>query len=169
MRNETGAVCPMYRAEYASPLGRICLASDGEALTGLWFEGQKYFGSTLDADSQTAQLPVFRQAADWLDAYFAGRRPDFTPPLRLLGTAFQQAVWTSLLRIPYGETRSYGQLAQLLHSAPRAVGSAVGRNPISLIVPCHRVLGAGGALTGYAGGLERKAALLALEAGNSLL
>ena len=159
-----------YVWHYASPLGGITLASCGEALSGLWFDGQKHFAATLGGAPEEKPLPVFEQTARWLDAYFAGRISDFTPPLRLKGTTFQKAVWELLLTIPYGETRSYGELAAQLAEAyglsrvsARAVGAAVGRNPISIIVPCHRVLGANGRLTGYAGGLARKRALLELE------
>ena len=155
-----------YTAIYPSPLGQITLASDGEALTGLWFAGQKYYAHTLGDAREARDLPIFRQAKDWLDRYLAGLIPDLTPPLRPMGTDFQQRVWTALLSIPYGETQTYGDIARTLGgTAPRAVGSAVGKNPISLIIPCHRVTGCGGSLTGYAGGLERKAALLALERG----
>ncbi len=148
---------------YASPLGEMTLASDGEALTGLWFEGQKHFGAGLNGERKEKPLPVFDQADRWLDVYFSGREPDFTPPLRLRGTAFQKAVWEYLLTIPYGRTVTYGEIAASLASSARAVGGAVGCNPISVIVPCHRVLGAGGSLTGYAGGVERKKRLLELE------
>ena len=155
----------------SSPLGPITLASDGEALTGLWFAGQKHFGDTLTPETARAELPVFRQTVRWLDLYFGGRIPDFTPPLHLRGTEFRRQVWALLLLVPYGETTSYGALARLLAEQTgrpagqlaRAVGGAVARNPISLIVPCHRVLAADGSLTGYAAGLERKAALLELE------
>ena len=158
-----------YTEACASPLGLITLASDGEVLTGLWFEGQKYYARTLGTDWEARDLPIFRQAKDWLDRYLAGLIPDFTPPLRPMGTDFQQRVWTALLSIPYGETRTYGDIARTLGgTAPRAVGSAVGKNPISLLIPCHRVTGAGGSLTGYAGGLDRKAALLALERGQGI-
>lgn len=153
-----------------SPLGRITLAGQGEALTGLWFEGQKYFARTLLPEHEEKRLPVFETAKRWLELYFRGEDPGFTPPLILRGTAFQRAVWERLLRIPYGETVSYGQIAACLARerglpfvSPRAVGGAVGRNPVSLIVPCHRVLGADGSLTGYAGGRERKRSLLLLE------
>ena len=153
-----------------SPLGGITLASCGEALSGLWFDGQKHFAAALGTAREEKPLPVFIETASWLEAYFAGKVPDFTPPLRLKGTTFQKAVWELLLTIPYGETRSYGELAAQLAEAyglsrvsARAVGAAVGRNPISIIVPCHRVLGANGRLTGYAGGLARKRALLTLE------
>ena len=152
-----------YVQHFASPLGGITLASDGQALTGLWFDGQAHFGATLTGAAQTRDLPVFAEAARWLALYFSGVQPDFTPPLRLRGTPFQRAVWEALRAIPYGQTLSYGALAARLGSSARAVGGAVGRNPIALIVPCHRVVGADGSLTGYAGGLERKEWLLALE------
>lgn len=253
--------CYLYRC--ACPLGRLILASDGTALTGLWFADQKHFAASLPADAaasarrlaeapdpapaaearQPARPPeagpavfcaapsdgrtarnaapalsapenrpaIFRQTEAWLDAYFAGRDPGAPPPLRPAGTPFQQAVWAALCRIPYGQTTSYGALARQLAEAPalhpgaaagwlppaneapaaagasryggpagpgaaalgrrpgaRAVGSAVGRNPISILIPCHRVLAADGRLTGYAGGLDRKAALLALERGQRL-
>ena len=152
---------------YLSPLGRILLSGDGERLTGLWFEGQKDVPEGLGPEKQ---LPVFDSACRWLNLYFDGERPDFLPPLMPRGTAFQRAVWDILLAIPYGGTITYGQIARTLardmgkpRMSAQAVGGAVGRNPISIIIPCHRVVGADGGLTGYAGGLERKAALLALE------
>ncbi len=151
---------------YESPLGPITLAGTTDALTGLWFDGQKYYASTASPEATEKDLPVFRETRRWLDLYFAGQRPDFTPPLDLRGTSFQQAVWQILLTIPYGQTISYGQIARMLpnpRTAAQAVGSAVGRNPVSLIVPCHRVVGANGQLTGYAGGLEKKAWLLQME------
>ena len=152
--------------DYESPLGRMLLAADDAGLTGAWFYGQRHFARGLgDAEkSAEAEVPALAAARRWLDAYFAGERPgvdDVTLAPR--GTAFQRRVWDALLAIPYGETRTYGELAAALGSSPRAVGSAVGKNPISVIVPCHRVLGAGGSLTGYAGGLTRKQALLELE------
>lgn len=157
-----------YTTHYDSPLGGITLASDGHALTGLWLDGQKHFGSTLEiASSTTSELPVFGETCRWLDSYFAGYTPDFTPPLQLHGTAFQQHVWKALLAIPYGQTVTYGELARRLGCrSAQAIGGAVGRNPIAIIVPCHRVVGAGGALTGYAGGIDRKRALLQLESHN---
>jgi len=155
-----------YIHPYASPLGGITLASDGEALTGLWFDGQKHFARGLEEKRETKDLPVFREAARWLDAYFAGLAPDFTPPLALHGTPFQERVWAALMEIPRGQTATYGELAARLSSSARAVGGAVGKNPVSLIVPCHRVLGADGSLTGYAGGVERKRRLLELEQGS---
>lgn len=159
-----------YISRYLSPLGGILLAGDGTGLTGLWFEGQKYYAKNLDDCHEVRELPLFKQAKRWLDTYFSKEKPDFTPPLHLTGTPFQNRVWQVLLTVPYGETVTYSELARRLgegvngtHTSPRAVGGAVGRNPISIIVPCHRVVGAQGQLTGYAGGLERKTALLSLE------
>lgn len=148
---------------YDSPLGRLVLASDGEALTGLWFAGQAHFGSTLAEDAKAEELPVFQKTKEWLDVYFACDKPGFTPKLRLIGTPFRVRVWEALLSIPYGRTQSYAALAKRLNTSARAVGGAISHNPISLIVPCHRVLGANGALCGYAGGLERKQKLLKME------
>ena len=146
------------------------MASNGNALTGLWFDGQKYFAEGLAETAAAKTLPVFDEAVRWLDIYFAGRRPDFTPPLNLKGTAFRKKVWQLLLQIPYGQTTTYGELAAQLAAhrglkqmSAQAVGGAVGHNPISIIVPCHRVVGTGGSLTGYAGGLAKKQALLKLE------
>lgn len=153
-----------YRGTYRSPLGPITLAADGDSLTGLWFEGQRYYPDDLARESEEKDLPVFRQVKVWLDVYFSGRDPGPVPPLRPVGTDFQRAVWAILTAIPYGHTRTYGDIARELgRTSARAVGSAVGRNPISILVPCHRVVGAGGSLTGYAGGVERKTALLRLE------
>lgn len=157
-----------YISNYDSPLGGITLASDGQALTGLWFDGQRYFGSMVDAQHEKrAVLPIFKETSRWLDIYFSGCIPDFMPPLSLRGTPFQRRVWNALLTIPYGQTVTYGDLAHRLGCrSAQAVGGAVGRNPISIIVPCHRVVGADGSLTGYAGGLDRKRALLELEQKN---
>ena len=153
---------------YASPLGELLLASDGEAITGLWFLGAKYFARGLDPAVQERDLPVFQSAKVWLDAYFTGREPGALPLLRPAGTAFQRQVWDLLLQIPYGATTTYGALARRLAErrgrvSAQAVGGAVGHNPISLLIPCHRVVGAGGSLTGYAGGVDKKLALLRLE------
>jgi len=161
-----------YLHHTGSPLGGITLSCDGEVLTGLWFGGQKHFGAGLPANCEEKMLPVFAEAERWLQVYFAGKKPDFMPPLAPSGTAFQKAVWDILLTIPYGETISYGEIAARLaetrglpHFSAQAVGGAVGRNPISLLIPCHRVIAADGSLRGYAGGLEKKRFLLALEAG----
>lgn len=159
-----------YITKYDSPLGSITLASDGECLTGLWFDGQNHFGSTL-ADYYTEEdLPVFSKTKAWLDIYFSGRDPGFTPPIKLIGTDFRKDVWSMLLEIPYGETITYGEIADklakkkgLTHMSAQAVGNAVAHNPILLIVPCHRVIGKDGTMTGYAGGIDRKEKLIALE------
>ena len=205
----------LYTAQYASPLGEITLACNEEAISGLWFNGQKHFGATLPAEgNSTAVVPsghplldpngsplldpsgnpllapdvhpllssdgnpllapdghsVLEDALRWLDLYFSGQRPDFLPPLRYGSTPFRKAVCDILLTIPYGETMTYGQIAAKVAEqqgiekmSAQAVGGAVGRNPIALMIPCHRVVGAGGNLTGYAGGLDRKLKLLELE------
>lgn len=159
-----------YMGRYASPLGGMLMAGDGEALTGLWFEGAKYFAAGLAADCEERPLPVFETTARWLDAYFAGQEPDAWPRIALSGSPFRQAVWRILREIPCGQTTTYGEIARRLEResgkrvSAQAVGGAVGHNPVSILVPCHRVVASGGALTGYAGGIEKKAALLALEA-----
>lgn len=153
----------------SSPLGPLFLASDGASVTGLWLEGQKYFAAGLEAETEERpDLPVFRQAEDWLGAYFERRDLPPLPPLAPRGSGFRQKVWKLLLEIPLGETATYGALAERLRAAgvpasPQAVGGAVGHNPISILIPCHRVVGAGGSLTGYAGGVEKKRFLLELE------
>jgi len=148
----------------ASPLGPLLLARTERGLAGVWFEGQKDHPGELDAPEQPND-PMLRAAAAQLDAYFSGRRTRFDVPLDLHGTPFQRSVWHALLGIGSGSTRSYGDIARQVGSplAVRAVGSAIGKNPVSVIVPCHRVVGSTGALTGYAGGVERKRALLVLE------
>ena len=160
---------------YSSPLGRITMASDGECLTGLWFDGQKYFADTLPAQHEEKDLDVFRRTDKWLDMYFSGKKPDFTPPLRMRGTSFRQEVWQILLTIPFGKTMTYGEIAKILADrrgnnsmSAQAVGGAVAHNPVSLIIPCHRVIGTNGALTGYAGGLDKKTWLLDMERKNTL-
>ena len=160
----------IYTYPYQSPLGCITMASNGEALTGLWFDGQKYFGATLPEHYEQNELPIFAETKRWLDLYFQGTQPDFTPPLLLETTSFRKAVCEILLTIPYGHTMTYGEIAFKMakgkrgaRMSARAVGGAVGHNPISLIIPCHRVVGANGSMTGYAGGIERKEKLLALE------
>lgn len=159
-----------YTNHYESPLGGITLASDGEALTGLWFDGQKYFGGTLEEGCEQKELPVFEQTHQWLDIYFCGKDPGFIPPLVIKTTPFRKAVWEILLQIPFGKTMTYGEIAGkiakqkgLKKMSAQAVGSAVGHNAISLIIPCHRVVGAGGSLTGYAGGMDKKVQLLSME------
>lgn len=155
---------------YNSPLGGITLSSSGSELTGLWFDGQKYFGETLPKHYIEEALPVFEMTAHWLDVYFSGVVPDFIPPLSMETTPFRKAVWKILLTIPYGKTMTYGEIADRLakqmglsRMSAQAVGGAVGHNSISLIIPCHRVVGANGSLTGYAGGIDKKLWLLTLE------
>lgn len=154
-----------YRITYPSPLGELTLASDGSALTGLWIKGQKYFGSGVESWEEKGDIPVFDEASRWLDDYFAGEQPDpQILPLALSGTDFRCRVWQALLDIPYGEVITYGELADRIGcGSARAVGGAVGHNPISIIIPCHRVLGADGSLTGYAGGVDCKRWLLEYE------
>lgn len=158
-----------YTAHYDSPLGGITIASDGEALTGLRFEGEKRPADAADCREGEA-LPAIRQTVAWLDLYFSGKTPDFTPPLCLRATAFRRAVWDIVRTIPYGKTMTYGEIAEILakrkglvRMSAQAVGQAVGQNPIPILIPCHRVVGAGGKLTGYTGGIDKKEALLALE------
>ena len=165
-----GGMSMDYQWRYRSPLGGMTMAGSGEALTGLWFDGQKYFGSGLPERSPERETPVFVQTVRWLDQSFGGLIPEDAPPLCLNGTPFQRAVWRRLLGIPYGRTVTYGELARavaadlkLPRMSAQAVGGAVGRNPVSLIVPCHRVVGRDGRLTGYAAGIERKIWLLERE------
>ncbi|MDE7417110.1 MAG: methylated-DNA--[protein]-cysteine S-methyltransferase [Lachnospiraceae bacterium] len=155
---------------YNSPLGTITLASDGEKLSGLWFDGQKYYGSTLSEENEQRELPIFEQTGQWLDLYFGGQEPDFTPPLSMQTTPFRRAVWEIMLKIPFGHTMTYGAIAKEIagqrgmeRMSAHAVGGAVSHNPISLIIPCHRVVGTNGSLTGYAGGIDKKVRLLTLE------
>ena len=155
---------------YESPLGGMTMAGDGERLAGLWFNGQKYFAAGLTDECAESDLPVFERAREWLDIYFSGREPGFVPPLRTDGmSAFRKAVTEIMLGIPFGRVTTYGEIAKRIErdtgrkTSARAVGGAVGHNPLSLIVPCHRIVGAGGAVTGYAGGVDKKLALLRLE------
>ena len=159
-----------YNWHYDSPLGGITLASDGEALTGLWFDGQIYFADTMSDDSKKEELPIFVQTCHWLDSYFSGKEPDFTPRLKMNTTPFRKAVWEILLTIPFGKTMTYGEIAKLIaqkrsitQMSAQAIGGAIGHNSIALIIPCHRVVGSKGNLTGYAGGLDKKVKLLRLE------
>lgn len=159
-----------YISHYESPLGSILLAADDTGLTGLWFEGQKYFALHLDKEHEEKEIPLFETAKHWLDIYFSGQEPDFSVPLHFTGTDFQNEVWEILCTIPFGHTMTYGKIAEkiakkrkLPHMSAQAVGGAVGHNPISIIVPCHRVVGTNGSLTGYAGGIDKKVKLLTLE------
>ena len=160
----------IYTTEYASPLGVMTLSCDGEAVTGAWFNGQRYFGSVLPKKTEKKETSLLRDAKRWLDVYFSGREPDFLPPLRYDQTPFRKAVCDIMLTIPYGKTMTYGEIAAeaarqqgLAKMSAQAVGGAVGHNPISLMIPCHRVVGTNGSLTGYGGGIQRKKALLELE------
>lgn len=159
-----------YRAEYLSPFGPMTMVSDGEALTALVFQGQKYYEQAVPCQARDVSLPVFRCTTEWLNLYFAGRMPEAAPTLAPKGTKFQEEIWEILRQIPYGRTLTYGEIAArvaarrgIVRMSAQAVGGAVGRNPIALLIPCHRVVGTDGSLTGYAGGIEKKAALLALE------
>lgn len=160
----------LYLSEYDSLLGKITLGSNGEALTALWLPGQTCAEKLLSAQHEYAEAPAISEAKRWLDIYFSGKEPDFFPALAPEGTAFQLEVWNLLRQIPYGKTTTYGALAAEAAKrrgkekmSAQAVGNAVGSNPISIIVPCHRVVGAGGSLTGYNGGIKYKTALLKLE------
>lgn len=161
----------MYKSSYDSPLGKVLLSSDDKGLTGLWFYGQKYFAAglkeTVERETETITL-----AKKWLDIYFSGEKPGFNVPLHFTGTDFQNEVWEILYAIPYGKTVTYSDIAHRLAQrrgipsmSAQAAGSAVGRNKISVIVPCHRVIGKNGSLTGYAGGIDKKISLLKLEGG----
>ena len=159
-----------YTNHYDSPLGGILLACDETGLTGLWFDGEKYFAAGLEPEHAERVHPHLEQAKRWLDIYFSGREPDFTPPLHMIGSSFRLAVWEILLRIPYGSVITYGEISQMIagqrglaRMSAQAVGGAVGHNEISIIVPCHRVVGTNGSLTGYAGGISKKVKLLTLE------
>lgn len=149
----------MYFTHISSPLGELCLTSDGVALTGLWLPTEN---PDISNRNHAPELPIFEKTAAWLRSYFAGHPGEIDFPLSPAGTAFQSRVWEILLTIPYGQTTSYGHIAKQLgqRMSAQAVGQAVGRNPVSIIIPCHRVVGAKGQLTGYAGGLEYKQWLL---------
>jgi len=159
-----------YIGKYNSPLGVITLASNGKELSGLWFDGQKYFADNLPENHEEKELPIFMQTRGWLDIYFSGKAPDFTPALAMDGISpFRKRVWNIMLSIPFGQTLTYGKIAEQIKNetgkrvSAQAVGGAVGHNSISLVIPCHRVVGAKGNLTGYAGGIDRKTALLKME------
>jgi methylated-DNA-[protein]-cysteine S-methyltransferase len=163
-----------YIQKIESPVGILTVSSDGKNISGLWIEGQKYFARNLEHDPCEKELPVFDDVRKWLDIYFSGKEPDFMPPFIFKGSLFQKSVWNGLCSIRYGETVTYGELAKKItlntrlnnegkQTSARAVGGAVGHNPISILVPCHRVIGKNGDLTGYAGGMDIKEKLLKLE------
>ncbi|MBQ7800935.1 MAG: methylated-DNA--[Oscillospiraceae bacterium] len=155
-----------YQKEYISPIGPLTLASDGTHLMGLWVKGQKYYGGVLAGKMVPAEDgSLFAAAEAWLEDYFAGKRPDPAAlPLAPIGSEFRQRVWKLLLEIPYGQVMTYGEIAKRLDcGSAQAIGGAVGHNPISIIIPCHRVVGSSGSLTGFAGGLDKKRWLLAHE------
>ncbi len=160
----------IYIQNYDSPVGRLLLAADEIGLTGLWLDGEKYYAANLPSEHTEAKTPILVETMRWLDIYFSGKEPDFTPPLHPLGSEFRQDVWKILLRIPYGKTVTYGEIAKeiaqkkgLKKMSAQAVGGAVGHNEIAIIIPCHRVVGTSGSLTGYAGGIDKKIKLLELE------
>lgn len=159
-----------YIHHYESPLGGITTASDGKTLIGLWFDGQKYFADSLDPDHEEKSQPIFELTDSWLDIYFSGKAPAFTPPLSMKTTPFRRAVWEIMLTIPYGQTMTYKEIAEkiaaqkgIARMSAQAVGGAVSHNSISIIIPCHRVVGTNGSLTGYAGGIDKKIKLLTME------
>jgi methylated-DNA-[protein]-cysteine S-methyltransferase len=159
-----------YIHKIKSPVGMLTVSSDGQNISGLWIEGQKYFAKTLEKDILEQNLPIFESVRKWLDIYFSSKEPDFIPPLMPKGSLFQKMIWNNLCKIPYGQTITYGKLAEQFelenkgkHTSARAAGGAVGHNPISILIPCHRVIGKNGSLTGYAGGIATKIKLLELE------
>lgn len=160
----------IYTNYYNSPIGRITMASEGTALIGLWFEGQRYFADSIKEECTEKDLDIFDDTSRWLDIYFSGKEPDFTPKILITGTPFRKSVAEIMLTIPYGKTMTYGEIANVIAKekgiakmSAQAVGGAVGHNSISIIIPCHRVVGTNGSLTGYAGGLDKKIQLLKLE------
>ena len=161
-----------YSTTYQSPIGLITLASNDGSIVGLWIEGQKYHGGAIpEAMTENNDIPIFDTAKKWLDRYFAGEKPKISElPLAPIGGEFRQGVWNILRKIPYGEVITYGSIAKAMAAqmnkdsmSSQAVGGAVGHNPISIIIPCHRVVGSNGSLTGYAGGVQMKMKLLELE------
>ncbi|GHV12821.1 methylated-DNA--protein-cysteine methyltransferase [Bacteroidia bacterium] len=159
-----------YICKIESPVGTLTVSSDGSTVLGLWIEGQKYFAGNLGKDCVEQDLPVFESVRKWLDCYFSGKEPDFMPPLKPKGNPFQKSIWNILCEIPFGAVITYGDIAKQIAARQRlermsaqAVGGAVGHNPISILIPCHRVVGSNGSLTGYAGGIGKKVKLLTLE------
>lgn len=160
----------LYTSYYNSPLGKIMLAADEEGLTGIWLENQKYYAGGLKEKTVNREVDILKEAKRWLDIYFSGREPGFTPHIHMVGSDFRKTVLNILLEIPYGHTMTYGDIARRIAAekgiakmSAQAVGGAVGHNPISIIIPCHRVVGTNGSLTGYAGGIDKKVQLLTLE------
>lgn len=164
------AITSIYTHNYQSPLGEIVIASDDTAITGLWLVGQRHFDIEVEGCITDKDLPIFDEVSRWLDIYFTGNNPGEIPAVRMNGTPFQLEVWQILQAVPYGKLITYREIAELIAKkrgitkmSARAVGNAVGRNPVSILVPCHRVVGSSGKMTGYAGGIERKVKLLKLE------
>lgn len=159
-----------YISHYNSPLGEMLLVADEIGLVGVWFDKQKYFARALKDEYIEKEVEIFSKTKEWLDIYFSGKEPEMELTLHLVGSEFQKEVWSILLDIPYGKTTSYGDIAKIIakkrglkRMSAQAVGGAVGRNNLTIIVPCHRVIGSDGSLTGYAGGIDRKIKLLELE------
>lgn len=159
-----------YTSIHKTPFGEVLLTADDVGLTGLWIRDSRYYASNLKSQHTEKELPVFKSAKKWLDIYFSGNKPDFTPTIHLIGSPFQLSVWKILQEIPYGKTTTYGKIAKTIaeergikRMAAQAVGGAVGGNPVSIIVPCHRVIGSDGSLVGYGGGMDKKIMLLKIE------
>jgi methylated-DNA-[protein]-cysteine S-methyltransferase len=154
-----------YSTSYNSPIGELFIVSDGEAINGVWFHNQKFFKSTVDETVENDDLEIFKKVKEWLDEYFEGKNPQIDFMLNPSGSEFRRIVWKILLDIPYGETLTYGEIAKRISPtmSAQAVGGAVGHNPISILIPCHRVVGVNGKLTGYAAGIDKKIELLKLE------
>jgi len=156
----------MYGYKYKSPVGEITIRSDGEYITGMWIEGQKYF--CIDK-MDYSNKEIFRDCVKWLDIYFSGKNPEFSVKVKTAGSEFREIIWSKLLEIPYGKTRTYGELAKELEEergrgvSAQAVGGAVGHNPVSILIPCHRIIGRNRSLVGYSGGIDKKIYLLRLE------
>lgn len=161
-----------YTSMYNSPVGEILLASDDVGVVGVWFKDEKYYACCLDKENIAKETPIIKELKRWLDIYFQGKKPDFEPPVHMIGTPFQIEVWSTLREIPYGSTTTYNEIAKkiaknrgLERMSAQAVGTAVGKNSINLIVPCHRVVGTNNSLAGYAGGIDKKIYFLKLEGG----
>lgn len=159
-----------YTTTYSSSIGMICLTADEIGLTRLWFDTEKFYKDSLEKEYEKKEVPIFGVAKKWLDIYFSGQKPEFMPKLHISGSSFQLSVWKLLCQIPYGKTTTYGELAKIVAKergiscmSAQAIGGAVGHNRISIIIPCHRVIGSNGSLTGYGGGLDKKKKLLLLE------